>query len=376
MSQDCRVLALSHESPDFISESCDTNLITNLHLQKRRHRNAEQAKSRATAMRMTKQRTRWQRHTTTNGEDDHESACNTPRTKAPAEETTHPTGTVHRAQHISELARCPFLTAPASGSSEGGETKKYSGREIDRDAGNAGGNCAPAEETAGAESKTADTGDRPQAQTIEKSGGAGEWSDERCRPRGEPNDGARRGGSHPDAEEGEPHKPVGMRGGAQEPPIRGWRGVNTEGVAAISRGARHERAGSGGTEITPEQDPERPPEVRENKQREPGFPVVLTPRVTRDLGGSPAGACKDDTPVHVNKGVKYETGKKILRKSRRKGNDRNDRNDQSPASVIAPDILLPDTIPAARPARNPPGSTMLDHVAPRPRPPPGGDAEG
>ena len=290
MSQDCRVLALSHESPDFISESCDTNLITNLHLQKRRHRNAEQAKSRATAMRMTKQRTRWQRHTTTNGEDDHESACNTPRTKAPAEETTHPTGTVHRAQHISELARCPFLTAPASGSSEGVETKKYSGREIDRDAGNAGGNCAPAEETAGAESKTADTGDRPQAQTIEKSGGAGEWSDERCRPRGEPNDGARRGGSHPDAEEGEPHKPVGMRGGAQEPPIRGWRGVNTEGVAAISRGARHERAGSGGTEITPEQDPERPPEVRENKQREPGFPVVLTPRVTRDLGGSPAGA--------------------------------------------------------------------------------------
>ena len=123
MSQDCRVLALSHESPDFISESCDANLITNLHLQKRRHRSAEQAKSRATAMRMMSQRTRWQRHMTPKVEDDRESACNTPQTKAPAEETTHPTGTVHMAQHISELARCPFLTAPASGSSEGGERR-------------------------------------------------------------------------------------------------------------------------------------------------------------------------------------------------------------------------------------------------------------
>ena len=86
--------------------------------------------------------------------------------------------------------------------------------------------------------------------------------------------------------------------------------------------------------------------------------------------------CEDDAPVHVNKSVKYETGEKILRKSRRKGNGRNGRNDQSPASVAKPDILLPDTIPAARPARKPPGSTMLDHVAPRPRPPPEGDAEG
>ena len=33
-------------------------------------------------------------------------------------------------------------------------------------------------------------------------------------------------------------------------------------------------------------------------------------------------------------------------------------------------------IPAARPARNPPESTMLARVASRPRPPPKGDAEG
>jgi len=81
-----------------------------------------------------------------------------------------------------------------------------------------------------------------------------------------------------------------MRGGAQGPPVRGWRSDNAEGVAAISRGAQHERAKNGGTEITPENDLERPPEVRENKQREPGFSVVLTPRVTRGLRGSPAGA--------------------------------------------------------------------------------------
>ena len=285
MSQDCRVLALSHESPDFISKSCDTNLITNIHLQKRRHRNTEQAKSRAAAMHMTSQRTRRQRHTTPKGEDKHESACNTPQTKAPAEETTHPTGTVHRAQHISKLARCPLLTAPASGSSEGGKTKQNGGREINRDGRNAGGNCAPAEETAGAGSKTADTGDRPQTQTIEKSGEAGERSDERYRPRGESNDGARRGGSHPEAEEGEPHKTVEMRGWVQGPPGRGWRSDNTEGVTAISRGARHERARNIGTKRTPKNNPECPPEVRENKRRGPGLPVVLTHRETRGLRG-------------------------------------------------------------------------------------------
>eukprot|EP00966_Prymnesium_polylepis_P181897 4213837-Prymnesium_polylepis.1 len=81
---------------------------------------------------------------------------------------------------------------------------------------------------------------------------------------------------------------MGRRGGAQEPPIRGRRGVVTGGVAAISQGARHKRAGRGVTGITPRNDPERSPEVRENKQRELGLSVVWTPRVTRDLGGSPA----------------------------------------------------------------------------------------
>ena len=182
MSQDCRVLALSHESPDFISKSCDTNLITNIHLQKRRHRNTEQAKSRATAMHMAKQRSRHrQKHTTQKGKGEHESAGNTSQTKAPVEETSHPTGTVHWAQHVSKFARCPLLTAPASGSNERKKTKQNGRRENNRDGENAGKNCAPAEETAGARSKKADTGDRRKPQTIEKKWG-GEGAERRTTP--------------------------------------------------------------------------------------------------------------------------------------------------------------------------------------------------
>jgi hypothetical protein len=107
-----------------------------------------------------------------------------------------------------------------------------------------------------------------------------------------------------------------MRGGAQGPPGRGWRSDNTEGVTAISRGARHARARNMGTEITPKNDPECPPGVRENKRREPGFPVVLTPRETRGLRGCPAGATEQ------GRRQQQGDGRPTRRERRRQGDER------------------------------------------------------
>ena len=173
MSQDCRVLALSHESPDFISESYDTKHITDIHLQERRHRNKEQAESRATAIRKTKQGSRHrQKHTTPKGKGERKRAGNTLPTKAPVEETTHPTGAEHWAQRVGKFARCLPFTAPASGNNEREKTKQNDGRESNRDGESAGKNCAPAEETAGARRKKADARDRRKTQK-KKVGGRG-----------------------------------------------------------------------------------------------------------------------------------------------------------------------------------------------------------
>ena len=173
MSQDCRALALSHESPDFISESYDTKHPTDMHLQKRRHRHKEQADSRAKAMQMTKQGTRHQqKHTTPRGKGERKRAGNPLPTKSPVEETTHPTRAEHLAQRVSKFARCLPFTTPTSGNNDREGTKQNDRREGNRDGESAGTNCAPTEETAGARRKKADARDRRKPQK-KKVGGRG-----------------------------------------------------------------------------------------------------------------------------------------------------------------------------------------------------------
>ena len=165
MSQDCRALALSHESPDFISESYDTKHPTDMHLQKRRHRHKEQADSRAKAMRMTKQGTRHQqKHTTPRGKGERKRAGNPLPTKSPVEETTHPTRAEHLAQRESKFARCLPFTTPTSGNNNRKGTKQNDSREGNSDGDNAEKNSAPAEETACARRKEADARGRRKPQ--------------------------------------------------------------------------------------------------------------------------------------------------------------------------------------------------------------------
>jgi hypothetical protein len=102
-----------------------------MHLQKRRHRQKEQAGSRAKAIQKTEQGTRpQQKHTMSRGEDERKRAGNPLPPKSPVEETTHTTRAKHLTQHTSKIALCLLFTISISGNNDRIGIKQSYSREV------------------------------------------------------------------------------------------------------------------------------------------------------------------------------------------------------------------------------------------------------
>ena len=268
MSQDCRVLALSHESPDFISESYDTNHLTDIHLQKRRHRNKEQAESRATAIRKAKQGSQHrQKHTTPRGKGERKRAGNSLPTKSPVEETTHPTRAKHLAQRASKFALCLLFTIPTSGNNNRTGTKQNDSHEGNRDGDNTEKNSAPAEEMTCARRAEADA--KSMRKPQEKNGRTGEQKGEQRLPVGGTNRRDRKCSTPPSTAKGEHHTAVEAGDWAQRAPEEhGNHSKNTKSFTTNNREVPYEHAEKINTKKTPKNSPEYPSEeTRENRRR-------------------------------------------------------------------------------------------------------------
>ena len=418
MSQDCRVLALSHESPDFISESCDTNCPTALHLQKRRHRQKEQAESRAKAMRRTEQGTRpQQRHLTARGQDERERAGTSLPPKSPAEETSHTTNAKHLTQHARKNASCLLALVPISGNR--GRTRIRQSDNLEENRSEQDNAPAPAEETAhcarrnnakhltqharknascllalvpisGNRGRTRirqsdnleenrseqDNAPAPAEETAhcarrneteagsvrirqEKNRGAGEPEGERCLSGGRAKMWVRKCSAHPNtAPEGYPTA-VATSWTLEASEESGNRGKYTESDIANGQKASNENSEAPRKKTKTKKTQNAPDyfcgEVRGCRRCH--CPTDDAPGFEARSAGSTRGHahCPEDREDDTRTHVINEINWNVI----------NEINWN----------VINDT-PATRPARNFPKSTTLARVASRPRPPPKGDAEG
>ena len=356
MSQDCRALALSHETPDFTTNSYDTNYLTALHLQKRRHRQKEKADSQAKAIRRTEQGTRpQQRHLTARGQDERERAGTSLPPKSPAEETSHTTNAKHLTQHARENASCLLALVPISGNS--GRTRIKQRDNLEENRSEQDNAPAPAEETAHcARRHETEAGSTRIRQ--EKNRGAGEPKGERCLSGGRANLWVRKCNGHPNtAPEGYPtalarswtleaSEESGNRGKYAKNDIANGQKASNENSEAPRKKTKTKK---------PQNAPDYFCEVRGCRRCHcptddaPGF-EARSAGSTRGHAHCPADR-EDDTRTHVINEINWNVINEINWN------------------------VINDT-PATRPARNFPKSTTLARVASRPRPPPKGDAEG
>jgi hypothetical protein len=221
-----------------------------MHLQKRRHRQNEQADSRAKAIQKTEQGTRpQQKHTTSRGKGERKRAGNPLSPKSPVEETTHTTRAKHLTQHASKIALCLLFTISISGNNNRiGIKQNYSREENTTEK-----VSAPAEETAHC-ARRIEAEARSMRMPQAKSWGTGEPKSDQRLPSGGTNLEDRKCSAPPStATEGYPTavEAGGWTPGAPEEP--GNRGKRTKSDTTNNR-----KIPNGNSEKTNTKNPKRP----------------------------------------------------------------------------------------------------------------------